>query len=262
MSKVAFAVAAHPDDIEFMMAGTLLLLGRAGYELHYMTLANGSCGSTTMNREQTVATRTREARDAADVLAAAYHEPLVDDIQITYRNELVERLCAIVRDVGPEILLVPAMHDYMEDHTNTSRLMVTAAFCRGMPNFPTDPPTAAIETEMALYHAMPHGLVDPLGNPVRPHLCVDVTSVADRKRQALACHRSQKDWLDHSQGLDSYLQAMDDASAAVGRMSGRFARAEGWHRHAHMGFGPENFRPLHDALGQAACLLTEQGSNT
>ncbi|MDQ6630443.1 MAG: PIG-L family deacetylase, partial [Verrucomicrobiota bacterium] len=32
--KTAFAIAAHPDDIEFMMAGTLLLLKNAGYEIH------------------------------------------------------------------------------------------------------------------------------------------------------------------------------------------------------------------------------------
>jgi len=262
MSQVAFAVAAHPDDIEFMMAGTLLLLGRAGYELHYMTVANGSCGSTTMTRDETIATRTQEARDAAGVLGASYHEPLVDDIQIYYRPELVAQLCAIVRDVRPEILLVPAMHDYMEDHSNTSRLMVTAAFCRGMPNYPTDPPRPAIETEMALYHAMPYGLVDQFGNAVRPRWCVDVTSVADRKREALACHRSQKDWLDRSQGLDSTLQAMDDLSTAVGRMSGRFARAEGWHQHAHMGFGPGDFRPLQAALADAVCLLTDEGSTT
>ncbi len=31
MSKRVFAIAAHPDDIEFMMAGTFILLGRAGY---------------------------------------------------------------------------------------------------------------------------------------------------------------------------------------------------------------------------------------
>ena len=43
--KHAFAVAAHPDDIEFVMAGTLILLRRAGYELHYMNIANGCCGS-------------------------------------------------------------------------------------------------------------------------------------------------------------------------------------------------------------------------
>ncbi|MEO6036439.1 MAG: PIG-L family deacetylase, partial [Verrucomicrobiota bacterium] len=43
--KIAFAVAAHPDDIEFMMAGTLLLLKNAGYEIHYMNLSRGNCGS-------------------------------------------------------------------------------------------------------------------------------------------------------------------------------------------------------------------------
>ena len=261
MGKVAFAVAAHPDDIEFMMAGTLLLLGRAGYELHCMTVANGSCGSTTMGRAETIATREREAMEAAGVLAAAYHGPLVDDIRIIYSPELVEPLCAVVRDVRPEILLVPAMHDYMEDHMNTSRLMVTAAFCRGMPNFPTRPATAAIDADVALYHAMPHGLVDQLRKPVRPHLCVDVTCVLQHKRRALACHRSQKQWLDQSQGLDSTLKAMEDQTAAVGRMSEKFDYAEGWHRHAHMGFASEEFDPLSDALGESVCILTDEGSN-
>ena len=261
MSKVAFAAAAHPDDIEFMMAGTLLLLGRAGYELHCMTVANGSCGSTTTSRDETVATRGREALEAAIVLGATYHGPLVDDLQIYYRRELVEPLCAIVRDLKPEILLVPAAADYMEDHMNTSRLMVTAAFCRGMPNFPTEPPTMAIDNDLALYHAMPHGLVDPLRNPVRPHLCVNVTSVLHHKRRALDCHRSQQQWLDKSQGLNSTLQAMEDQAAAVGRMSGKFDYAEGWHRHAHMGLAPEDFDPLSETLGDGVCVLTDEGSD-
>src|SRR6478736_4621779 len=47
--QTAFAVAAHPDDIEFYMAGTLLLLKQAGFEIHYMTLSNGSCGSLVHN---------------------------------------------------------------------------------------------------------------------------------------------------------------------------------------------------------------------
>ena len=46
----AFAIAAHPDDIEFYMAGTLLLLKKAGYAIHYMTLASGSCGSIRKTR--------------------------------------------------------------------------------------------------------------------------------------------------------------------------------------------------------------------
>ena len=36
------AVAAHPDDIEFVMAGTLIQLGaRRAMRSHYMNIANG-----------------------------------------------------------------------------------------------------------------------------------------------------------------------------------------------------------------------------
>ncbi|KKM11428.1 hypothetical protein LCGC14_1720910, partial [marine sediment metagenome] len=148
-----------------------------------------------------------------------------------------------------QILLLPSPQDYMEDHTNVSRLMVTAAFCRNMPNFPTDPPTQPIPGDVALYHAMPAGLKDQLRNPIRPDFYVDVSSVLDTKRQALACHQSQKQWLDKTQGMDNYLKAMEDLSAQVGRLSGRFAHAEGWRRHFHLGFGSEDFDPLCHALG-------------
>ena len=52
MSRRAFAIAAHPDDIEFLMAGTLVLLRDAGYEIHYMNVANGACGSVNMTRRR------------------------------------------------------------------------------------------------------------------------------------------------------------------------------------------------------------------
>ena len=42
---VVLAVAAHPDDVELMMSGTLSLLRRAGAEIHIWTLANGCCGT-------------------------------------------------------------------------------------------------------------------------------------------------------------------------------------------------------------------------
>ncbi|MEM1297094.1 MAG: LmbE family protein, partial [Verrucomicrobiota bacterium] len=67
------------------------------------------------------------------------------------------------------------------------------------------------------------------------------------KREALAAHMSQKDWLDQTQGMDSYLQSMDEMSAEVGRMSGKFQHAEGWRRHLHFGFSKED----KDVLGEA-----------
>ncbi len=244
----AFAIAAHPDDIEFVMAGTLILLGEAGYDLHYLNIANGCCGSMTTDRETTARIRAAEARRAAESIGATFHASLVNDLEIFYDQRTLARLAAIVREVAPEIILTHAPVDYMEDHTNACRLAVTAAFCRGMPNFPTEPSTAAISGEVTLYHAQPHGNCDPLGNPVRPGLFVDIASVIDRKAAMLACHASQKDWLDATQGLDSYLQTMRDLMADVGAMSGRFQYAEGWRRHLHVGFSAPEADPLRAAL--------------
>jgi len=249
MPKRALAVAAHPDDIEFLMAGTLILLGQAGYELHYLNIANGSCGTATRPAEEIIRLRREEAKAAAASIGAVYHESLVNDIDVFYEKPLLARVAAVVREAAPEILLVQSPSDYMEDHQNAARLAVTAAFSRGMRNFPTDPPREPTAQDVAVYHAQPHGNRDPLRQPVRPELFVDITAVFDRKREMLACHRSQKEWLDASQGMDSYLRVMEDLAREVGALSRRFALAEGWRRRLHLGFGPEDFDPLSAALG-------------
>lgn len=255
--KRAFAVAAHPDDIEFVMAGTLLLLGRAGYELHYMTIANGCCGSTEHDAATIAAIREGEARDAARTLGATFHPSLTDDLAIFYDRPTLARLAAVMRDVAPEILLVHSPSDYMEDHTNACRLAVTAAFARGMANFPTDPPRTPVAQPVTIYHAQPHGNRDPLGQLVRPSLFVDVASVLDQKSAALACHRSQQQWLDASQGFGSYIETMKSLSREVGAMSGQFEFAEGWRKHLHLGFCSEQVDPLRAALAGTVCEAAE-----
>jgi LmbE family N-acetylglucosaminyl deacetylase len=142
----------------------------------------------------------------------------------------------------------------MEDHMNTSRLAVTAAFARGMPNFKTTPPRKAITSDITVYHAMPHGLCDGLGRRVWPELFVNTTSVHGTKRAALAAHQSQKSWLDASQGMDSYLRIMDRLSLEVGRISKRFKHAEGWRRHLHLGFCAPDADPLRTEL-DSNCLI-------
>ena len=97
---------------------------------------------------------------------------------------------------------------------------------------------------------MPHGLRDGLRRRGTPGSFVNTTSVHATKCDALAAHRSQKDWLDASQGMDSYLKAMDEMSLAVGKLSRRFKHAEGWRRHSHLGFSASEFDPLRQALGR------------
>ena len=244
----AFAIAAHPDDIEFVMAGTLILLRNAGWQIHYMNIANGCCGSTEWSASHTAEVRAREGLAAADLIRAEFHPSLVNDLEIFYNDATLKQLSAVMREVAPEIVLTHAPYDYMEDHMNACRLAVSAAFTRGMPNYPTDPPRPPVDGLVTVYHAQPHGNRDPLGNVVRPQTFVDVSSVLDEKVRMLACHQSQKQWLDTSQGMDSYLEAMKVLGREVGKMSGQYEYAEGWRRHLHLGFCGENDDPLADAL--------------
>jgi LmbE family N-acetylglucosaminyl deacetylase len=247
--QAAMAIVAHPDDIEFLMAGTLLLLREAGYDTHYMTVANGSCGSQTLGPAAIRRTRRAEARAAARILGATFHEALVDDLQILYEYRLLRRLAAVVRAVAPRIVLVPSPQDYMEDHVNTCRLAVSAVFARSAPNFRTLPSCRATHQEATVYHAMPHGLRDPLRRRIVPGFFVNTERVQETKRRALAAHRSQQDYLRSTQRFPTTVEVMDAMAREVGQMSGRFEYAEGWRRHSHIGFCGEHADPLGDALG-------------
>jgi LmbE family N-acetylglucosaminyl deacetylase len=248
--KTAIAIGAHPDDIEFHMAGTLLLLKEAGYETHYLNLASGNCGSVEYNATATRSIRNTEARTAAKLLGAHFHATLTDDLEILYTVELLRHLAGILREIKPEILLTHSPQDYMEDHMATCRLAVTAAFARSMNNFKTTPARAATDGEVTVYHAMPHGLRDGLRRRVIPGAFVNTTSVQKTKHAALEAHKSQLRWLDHSQRVSSYLLAMEDMSLELGRMSQRFQHAEGWRRHSHLGFCAADTDPLARALGK------------
>jgi LmbE family N-acetylglucosaminyl deacetylase len=249
MPPIVFAVHCHPDDIEFTTAGTLFLLKDSGCELHYMTVANGCVGSMETGIEETARIRREESRAAAALLGATWHPSIANDLEVFYTDDLIRRLLAVVREVAPDIMLVPSPEDYMEDHMNTSRLAVTAAFCRGMPSYPSVPPMPAIQKDVVLYHAMPHGLRDGLRRRIVPEFTVDLGAAIERKERMLAAHRSQKSWLDATQGMDSYLISMREMSAEVGRMSGRFTYAEGWRRHNHLGLSAKDTDPLLEILG-------------
>lgn len=249
MNRTALAIAAHPDDIEFYMAGTMLLMKDAGWEIHCFNLSAGSQGSAVMTAARTRAVRREEAKNAARLMGAVWHPPLADDLEIIYSVPLLRRVAAIVRKVNPAVVLTHPPQDYMEDHTETCRLAVTAAFGKSFPNYRSTPPTKPGTGDVTVYHCMPHTLYTPMGERVHPESWVDVTGVLERKTAALAAHASQKQWLDKTQGMDSYLKTMQGFSATLGKESGKFRHVEGWRQHLHAGFCAAGADPLAEALG-------------
>lgn len=255
--KVALAVGAHPDDVEFMMAGALAMLGDAGYELHIFTVGNGNCGTAVHEHNDIIRIRGAEGHDAASVIGATYHEGLVNDIEIFYDEDTLRRVTALVRELKPEIVLTQSPNDYMEDHQNTSRLMVSACFCRCMRNWLSVPALPPTFQDCYLYHSNPHGNRDGMRNLVVPSLYVDITEKIAVKEEMLRRHASQKEWLDASQGMDSYLITMREICAEIGSMApSPVPYAEGFRQHLHVGMSERDGDPLSAVLGSKAQKLS------
>ena len=247
------ALFAHPDDIEFVAAGTLILLKDLGWQIHYCNVANGCCGSAVTDRNETAAIRSAESKRSAQLLGATYYPPICDDLDIFYDRENLALVAAIIRQSKPSILLTHAAVDYMEDHMETCRLAVTAAFAKGIPNFASNPKHTSFEGDVAIYHAQPHGNRTPMGEIVVPKLAISIDSVIDRKLAMLECHQSQHQWLQTTQGMNSYLQTMLELSqeaARLGKVESKYA--EGWHKHLHLGFSAGDFDPLGVLFGSAS----------
>jgi len=248
----AFAIGAHPDDIEFNMAGTLVLLARAGFEPHMMNVARSNLDSNELPEDEITRIRRAEAEAAAAVIGAVYHGPIVDDLMIFYADHLVRQLTAIIREIRPSIVLLPSLNDYMEDHTNTARLVITACFSRAMGHYQSTPTRGPTAQDVFLYHCQPHSNRDGMRNLVVPSMFVNITSAFDTKLRMLACHESQRQWLDETQGMDDYLESMRQSSAEVACMSGQggWQYAEGFRQHSHIGFSASDGDPLSEVLGE------------
>jgi len=258
MPKKILALHCHPDDIEFMMAGTLFMLKEAGHVVHYMNMANGCYGSAEYSKEKATEVRRDEAMQAASYLGAEFHESITDDLGVYYTPELIAKTLSVIRTVSPDILLLPSPEEYMEDHMNTCRIGVTAAFCRAMPSYPSNPEKKPVENELTIYHSMPYGLTDGMRNKITPDFYVNIENTIAKKREMLGFHKSQKEWLDTSQGIDSYLDTMQDMSASMGRNSEEFSFAEGWRRHSHIGFSPREISPLEEILNRDIHMINKE----
>jgi LmbE family N-acetylglucosaminyl deacetylase len=249
IKKTVLAVGAHPDDIEFLYSGTLLLLKQKGWDIHMWNLANGSAGSKTLGPEAIAAKRWEEALASARIVGATMHPPLFQDLGIFYDAPSLARVSSIVREIDPSIILTHPPSDYMEDHENTCRLLVTAAIAKGIPNFAVEPACQAKDGPVAVYHAPPLGCRTGLNEPVIPTLFVNIESVVQDKVRMLLAHESQMDWLRQTQTMTSLEEVVLAESRAVGTLSGAFPCAEAFTPHDHRGYCPEDFKPLEEALG-------------
>jgi N-acetylglucosamine malate deacetylase 1 len=241
MPTVVQSILAHPDDAEFLCAGTLIRLVREhGWQVHLASLTAGDCGSVDRSADEISRIRRAEAAAAAALIGAHYACLEERDLLIFYNESALEKVTRLLRTVRPQIILTHSPADYMLDHEMTSTLVRAAAFAAPAPNFLADrghPPP--LEQIPHLYYCDPIEGKDSLGRDVDPGFCVDISATMETKNAMLACHASQREWLHKHHGIDHYLQAMRDWSARRGQGLG-VAFAEGFRQHLGHGYPGDN----------------------
>lgn len=203
------AIHAHPDDVEFQCAGTLALLREAGHHVTIATMTPGDCGSAEHDAEAIAAIRRDEARASASLIGAESLCLEFRDLAIFNDDESRRRVTEVLRRTRPDIILTAPPVDYIADHEMTSLLVRDACFAASCPNYATRQwePARPLVRIPHLYFVDPLEGSDRDGLRVPVDFHVDVSRVFPTKRQMLACHASQREWLLRQHGIDEYLES-------------------------------------------------------
>jgi LmbE family N-acetylglucosaminyl deacetylase len=249
VSKRVLAIHAHPDDVEFQCAGTLVLLREAGCEVTIATMTPGDCGSADHDPEAIAAIRRDEARASARLIGADYLCLEFRDLAIFGDDDSRRRVTEALRRTRPEIVITAPPVDYLVDHEVTSQLVRDACFGVSCPNYLTRQwaPAPPLEHIPHLYFVDPVEGRDREGHPIRPDFYVDISRVFATKRAMLECHASQREWLLRQHGIDEYLDAQARWSAHRGAEVG-VAYAEGFRQYRGHPYPAGNI--LLEILGQ------------
>lgn len=177
MSIDLLAFGPHPDDIEIGLGGTVARHTAAGHAVGLCDLTAGELGSNGTPDE-----RRREAAEAARVLGVAWRENLGwPDGDLAASAERVRSAVTFIRRHRPRTLALPYWRDRHPDHAAASRTLTEAAFRSRLRRYETGQP--AWSPEWVCYYFINDG--------ARPSFVIDVSAAYERKREALACHRSQ-----------------------------------------------------------------------
>ena len=254
MVKNVLAIVAHPDDAEFLCAGTLAHLNKKGWEIHMATMTAGDCGSKQLSKEQISNIRREEAANAAKILAATYDCLEFEDLFITYDKPALIKTIGQIRKIKPQVVITMSPSCYMLDHEITSLLVQSACFAGGLVNIDT-PGFAPIDYIPHLYYADPMEGKDKYGQEIMGTTVIDITGVMDIKINMLECHHSQREWLRQHHGMDEYIHSMKRQAETTGKAIG-VKYAEGFRQHLGHAYPQDNI--INQELSDIARLVTKQ----
>lgn len=126
--------AAHPDDAEISMGGTIAKLSSAGLKVGIIDLSKGEMGT-----RGSVDTRKAEAQKASSILSITQRENLgFKDGGLKFNEDYLHVIISRIRKYKPQYVFAPYFNDRHPDHIGTSHLIKEAFFFSGLPKIVTE----------------------------------------------------------------------------------------------------------------------------
>lgn len=190
--QCVLVIQAHPDDAEWLCAGTVALLIAEGCAVHYLFITRGDQGSNdpAMTQEQIAVIREREQRQAADLLGVKSVTFLegYGDGEVEATMGLRRDLVGAIRQLKPNIIFSfdpwgsNGVHAHPDHRAAAVCTLDAIAVARNRFTYPEQ----LIEgiTEHSVQQVYFYGTD-------RPNHWVDITTTLEQKLAALHLHASQ-----------------------------------------------------------------------
>jgi bacillithiol biosynthesis deacetylase BshB1 len=180
MALDALVIAAHPDDAEISLGGTMLTLLEAKKRVGVLDLTRGEMGT-----RGTQAERDAETAAANALLRLAWRGNMeLADSRVLVTLENRERLARILREQAPRIVFAQHVEDLHPDHAACGQLAREAWYLSGLARAAERDGGGPARRPRFLFHYMGHV-------PFEPSLVVDVSPVWERKVELIRCYASQ-----------------------------------------------------------------------
>lgn len=133
MNLDALVFAAHPDDAELAMGGTIALLAKHDLKVGIIDFTRGELGT-----RGSADIRQKEAFQAAIILKAALRENLgIPDGDIEINKENISKVIMCIRKYKPKFVFAPYCNDRHPDHIQVSHIVKKAMFSSGLEKIKT-----------------------------------------------------------------------------------------------------------------------------
>ena len=174
--------AAHPDDAELGMGGTIAKLTNNNLSVGIIDFTRGELGT-----RGTIKTRKEEYTKASKILNISLRENLeFPDGKVFVNDKFTSKVIAKIRKYKPKIIFAPYFYDRHPDHIEAGKLVKRAMFLSGLPKVKTK---IKNKTQIAyrpnkLYYYM-------LAYEFTPSFIVDISETFDAKMKSILAYKTQ-----------------------------------------------------------------------